>query len=33
MLSARDPNIIKAEWQRMSDHGVTDKELKDAKTY
>ena len=26
-------DIIKAEWQRMSDHGVTDKELKDAKTY
>ena len=26
-------DIIKAEWQRMSDHGVTDKELKDAKTF
>ena len=26
-------DIIKAEWQRMRDHGVTDKELKDAKTY
>ncbi len=26
-------DIIKAEWQLMSDYGVSDKELKDAKTY
>ncbi|MBI1209764.1 MAG: insulinase family protein [Azospirillum sp.] len=26
-------SLIKAEWQRMAEHGVTDEELADAKTY
>jgi zinc protease len=26
-------SVIRAEWTRMRDHGVTDEELKDAKTY